>query len=363
GAPRVAIDLIKALNEFGYKVHLLTPWKLDYKKIAEIFEPVEIEKEYNAGIKNKFCVEKNFSRKLMKEEFVEMTKNVNLIIDIDGGVLHKYLPENKKYIIWRISGIGGEKTEWERRNLKRYLKNAIKKILGQNDNTLSKKHKIYAVDDWTKRMLKERWNLLAEDLCLYPAIKTDHFSYTKNKKNRAIILGRISPNKRIDESIKVFAIGAKNSDYSLVVIGGATPDSEDYIKYLTQIAKEYDIESRIEFIKNPSFEKLKETVEQSKILIECQRDISLTMTSIECLAAGVVVLVHKNGGTFKEVLENGKYGIGFESIKEGGEKLKKIIKALEIKKIRPEKFIGRVEFFSENKFKERLKTILKENGV
>ena len=113
----------------------------------------------------------------------------------------------------------------------------------------------------------------------------------------------------------------------------------------------------------PSFEKLKETVEQSKILIECQRDISLTMTSIECLAAGVIVLVHKNGGTYIEVLENGKYGFGFETIEEGAEKLKKIIKTLENKKLNQEKLVHRAEFFSEEKFKERLKKILKENDI
>lgn len=362
GGPRVVIDLIKALESFGYKVYLLTPWKLDYKKIAEIFEPIKIEREYNLNnYKLKLCVEKNLSRKLMKKEFVEMAENVDLIIDIDGGVLHNYLPENKKYIIWRISGIDSEleKTDFTYKNWKIKVKRFIKKTLTSNENTLSKDHKIYAVDEWTRNLMIDKWGLLnTENLCLYPEIKTGHFSYTKNKKNQIIILGRISPNKRIDESIKVFAVGAKNSDYKLVIVGGITPDSENYIKYLENIAKEQGIENRVKFIGNPSFNELKEKVEESKILIECQRDISLTMTSIECLAAGVIVLVHKNGGTFKEVLDGGKYGVGFESIEEGGRKLGKIIRAIELKKIDPKKFIKRAEFFSEEKFRERLKKIL-----
>lgn len=363
GAPRVVIDLIKSLEYFGYKVHLLTPWKLDYKKIAEIFEPIKIEKEYNVkNYKLRFCVEKNLSRKLMKKEFVEMAENVDLIIDIDGGILHKYLPENKKYIIWRISGIDSEleKTGFRYKNWKIKVKRFIKKTITPSENTLSKNHKIYAVDEWTKNLMIDKWELLnTQKLCLYPEIKTDHFSYIPEiKKNQAIILGRISPNKRIDESIKVFALGAKNSKYNLVIIGGVTPDSENYIEHLENIAKEQGIENRVNFIGNPSFNKLKEKVEESKILIECQRDISLTMTSIECLAAGVVVLVHKNGGTFKEVLDNGKYGVGFESIEEASEKLKKIIGALEIKKISPENFIKRTEFFSGKKFRERLRKII-----
>ncbi len=363
GAPRVVIDLIKFLESFGYKVHLLTPWKLDYKKIVEIFEPIKIDREYNLkDYKLKLCIEKNLSRKLMKKEFVEMAENVDLIIDIDGGILHKYLPENKKYIIWRISGIDSEieKTDFTFKNWKIKAKRFIKKTITPSENTLSKNHKIYAVDEWTKNLMADKWKLSnTQNFCLYPEIKTDHFSYNPRiKKNQIIILGRISPNKRIDESIKVFALGAKNSNYKLVIIGGITPDSENYIKYLENIAKEHGIENRVKFIGNPPFNELKKTVEESKILIECQRDISLTMTSIECLASGVVVLVHKNGGTFKEVLDNGKYGVGFESIEEASEKLKKIINALEVKKIHPERFIKRAEFFSGERFRERLKQII-----
>ncbi|MEK6871726.1 MAG: glycosyltransferase [Nanoarchaeota archaeon] len=365
GAPRVVVDLIKTLHALGHAAHFLTPWKLDHEKIKEIFEPIEIEREYNLStLKSKWCVEPNFSRTLMKKQFQKMAENVDLIIDIDGGVLHDYLPENKKYVIWRISGIEGEKTEWEKNNVRRKLKNVIKNFLSPQNNTLSKNHKIYAVDKWTKERLMEKWNLQAEKIILYPEIKTTQIKYhPENKKNQAIILGRISPNKRIDESLHIFAQGAKESDYKLIIIGGVIAESSEYIQNLKDIAQKEKILDRVEFIQDPPFELLKKTIQESKILIESQRDISLTMTSIECLAAGVVVLVHKNGGTFNEVLENGKYGVGFVTIPQAAEKLKKIIKGLAMNKINPALFTKRAEFFSAEKFKERLTYILKENGI
>ncbi|MBS3080454.1 glycosyltransferase family 4 protein [Candidatus Pacearchaeota archaeon] len=365
GGPRVVVDLIKALNSFGYKIHFLTPWKLNHEKIEKLFEPIKIEKEYNApAYKLKFFVEKNFSRKLMKKEFINMAENVDFIIDVDGGVLDRYLPENKKYIIWRISGIDSETIKEQWKNWKMVVKRFIKKTISPQEKTLPLNKKIYAVDEWTKNLMVEKWHLKPERLCLYPAVKTKDISYKPFlKKNQAIVLGRISPNKMIEESIRIFAIGANENDYKLKIVGGITPDSEDYKEYLENIAKEEGILERLEFIGNPSFDELRKNVEESKILIEAQRNISLTMTSIECLAAGVVVLVYKNGGTYKEVLDNGKYGVGFESIEESGYKLNKIIKGLSINKINPEGFIKRAEFFSEDKFRERLKIILKENEI
>ena len=363
GAPRVVVDLIKSLNEFGYSVQILTPWKLDHEKIREIFEPISIDKEYNLeNWKINFAKGRNLSRKLMKNKFIEMAEDVDLIIDVDGGILHNYLPNEKNYVIWRISGVESDTSEWENRNWKQKIKVFVKYLV-EGEEKLPKEHGIYAVDDWTRRSMIEEWNLSPKKLCLYPEIKTDHFSYNKKKINQVIILGRISPNKRLDESIKVFARGAKYSNYSLVVIGGMIGDSEEYINYLKKIAEREGIIDKIEFIGNPSFDRLKSVVEESKILIECQRDISLTMTSIECLAAGVVVLVHRNGGTYTEVLDNGKYGVGFDSVEEGAERLNKLIGKLDEKRIKSKKLVDRAKFFSGEKFKERLGEILVTNGL
>jgi len=364
GAPRVIVDLIKSLNEKGHEVHLMTPWKVDLEKVSEIFEPIDIDKEYNLEDSSlKLCVEPNLSRKLMKSQFMEMQNEVDLIIDVDGGVLHNYLNDEKKYVIWRISGIISEKSEWERKNWKMALKTFIRSIITPDRNTLSKDHNIYAVDNWTRDGLIEDWKLKPQELCLYPEIKTEDFSDKRTKKNQVIILGRISPNKRLDESVRVFAKGARNSDYKLLIVGGVTPDSENYLNYLKNIAKEEGIGDKIEIVGNPSFDKLKEIVEESKILIECQRDISLTMTSIECLAAGVIVLVHRNGGTFKEVLDHGRFGIGFDNIEEGAKKLKETIEMLEDGRKVSGNLKARALFFSGDKFRERLDTILVENGI
>ena len=50
----------------------------------------------------------------MKKEFQELANEVGLIIDLDGGVVHKYLPEDFKgrYIVWKISCVFPESVKF-----------------------------------------------------------------------------------------------------------------------------------------------------------------------------------------------------------------------------------------------------------
>src|SRR3989344_9141672 len=107
GYPKVVFDLISTLNEMGKEVYLLTPYKLNNKKIKQLFGSIKIKKVYNPGkIKSIFCIEDSIRRRLMKREFIEMAKQVDFIIDLCGGIFDRYLIndlKNKSYIIWGVS--------------------------------------------------------------------------------------------------------------------------------------------------------------------------------------------------------------------------------------------------------------------
>jgi glycosyltransferase involved in cell wall biosynthesis len=372
GGARVVIDLINGLNSLGSEVSLLTPFKLDFNKIKEYYGEVEIKKIYNPGkLKSIFCKESILSRKILKKEFQEMAKNVEMMIDIDGGVLHNYLPndfDKNRYVIWRITRVSqlqSEKDKWSKGNAKKTIKNLIRDILRirqtKTQNSLSRDFKIYAVDNWTKEELIKYWELSPEKICLYPEIKVNELLYDqrKKKKNQIIIFGRIAPNKRIGESIKIFYNGTKKyPDYNLVILGGATVDSEDYIKYLKELINKFGISERVKIIRNPGFDEIKEILLDSKILIESEMD-SLTMTAIEAMAAGCVILSNKASGTFQEVLDKGKFGYGFEEYEDGSRVLEKILEDLKKGKINNKKSIERTKFFSHENFIKRLKLIIK----
>ncbi len=368
GAPRVTIDLINSLKDIGKDVYLFTPFELDYEKIKGFYGEIKIDKVYNLGKFKKFFARgRAMPRKLMKRKFLQMTREVDFIIDIDGGILEKYLPEDfdkSRYIIWRISSVRPESERvWIKHGIKRNIKETVQNFLGDKECRPSLDYKIFPIDKWTAKELKDYWNLDSEKICLYPEIKVDELAFKKNidKKNQIVIFGRIAPNKRVEESIKIFAYGTKNfPDYKLLIIGGETADSENYIKELKKIIQELKISERVQIVKNPPFEELKKVLQESKVIIDSQKEINLTMTSIEAMAAGNVVLGYKNSGGYLDILDNGKYGYGFLTAEEGGKELDLILKKLENGKINLKASIKRAQDFGKERFIKTIKIILGE---
>ncbi|OGJ13347.1 hypothetical protein A3K82_00420 [Candidatus Pacearchaeota archaeon RBG_19FT_COMBO_34_9] len=365
GAPKVTIDLINALNHLGMEVFLLNPFNMDYKKIEEFYGSVKIEKVYSiGGIKSFFCREEYLGRKLMKKEFQKMAKEVDFIIDIDGGVFHNYLPKgfNKSnYVIWRISCINPETSKLQNYvNSKMIIKKIIRSFSFKKQD-IPTDIKVYPVDKWTEKEIIENWKMVPQETCLYQEVKTDKFISDKKKENLVVILGRIAPNKSLDDSIKIFAHGTGESpDYKLIIIGGATPDSDSYILKLSNLAKELGISERVKIIENPSFVQIRDILSKSNVLIDSQIGTSINIPPIEAMASGCIILMRKNSGTYTELLENGKYGYGFENAEEGAERLKEILRGLKEKKINNKESIKRSMDFSEERFNRTVEKILNE---
>ena len=363
GAPNVLVNAIRSLNRMGKKVYLLTPFEVDFNSIEENFGKIEIEKiYYPENWKRSFCQGNFLPRRFMKKEFLEMIDEVDLIIDIDGGIMHEHLPESfdhSKYIVWRFSCVHvhlDQNWGWDRK-AKEYTKIA----LGSRRCIPSKNHKIYASDKWTVNELKY-WNLNAEDMCLYPKVQVEEFIDQGIKKKKQIaVFGRITPNKQVEDSIKIFAAGSKNhKDYNLVIFGASTGDTGDYILRLRKLVHELGVSDRVSIIPSPSFQQLKRLLLESKILIDSQGKVSNTLTSIEALAAGNIVIVNKDSGCYTEVLENGRLGFGFDNIAEGSVVLEDVLNRID--EIDVSRSIDRSKDFSGSNFDIRLRRVV-DNGL
>ena len=359
GFAHAAIDLINTLNDMGKKVYLLTPFGVDFKKIESLYGPIKLEKAYPVSkFKAFFCREDLLGRKLIKKEFKQMAKEVDLIIDLDGGVLHNYLPKGfnrNNYVIWRLSCINPETHKLQQfTSWKIIVKKFAKKII-RRESDIPRNVKIYPMDEWTKQEIVDYWKIDTQK-CVYPVKLEEFNSNNKKKKNQVAVLGRIAPNKSIHDSVKIFYNGTKEfPNYNLVILGGMTPDSVAYIKKLRNLIKEMGIEKRVKIIPDPSSKKIGEVLSESKILIDSQKGVSLTITSIEALAVGCVVIARKNGGTYKEVLMDGKYGLGFDAVQEGSNMLNKVLKN---KSLDNKKSLERARFFSSDNFRKRVGEII-----
>jgi len=361
GFQKVARDLIANLNSLGKKVYLMSPFKLDLKKIQELYGPIEITKFYYP--KNKFVDilgrEETTGRKLMIKQFKRMAKEVDFIIDLDGRVFHKYLPktfDKKNYVIWRLSCINPETYKIQKfTNWKILTKKLLKKFV-ESKKDIPKETKIYPLDEWTKKEIINFWKVKPQEMCMYPEIKVEEFNPKKKKEKQIIIFSRIAPNKDILNSIKIFNGGTKNfREYNLVIMGGSTPDTKKYLREVSELINKLHLQNRVVIKLDVTNDYAKETLEKSKIIIDSQIGTSLNMPVIEAMAAGCIPIMRKYSGTFMEILGSGKYGYGFENTEEG---IKILNELLSRKKLENKKSIERAQFFSSKMFKERLKKIL-----
>jgi len=363
GFARVTRDLIASLTALGKEVSLLTPFKVDLEKISKLYGPIKLKKIYYPNqMKSFFCKEKVLGRKLIKKEFIKMANEVDFIIDMDGLVLHRYLPkkfDKSNYIIWRVSCVNPNTYKIQNiKNVKILIKKFIKKIVF-NVKDLPKNVKIYPLDEWTKKEIISFWGINPSKEYLYPEIKAEEFNSKKKKMKKMIIFGRISQNKNIDTSIKIFHNATKkDQEYELIILGGVTPDSKKYISKLRVLIKNLEISDRVKIKTDPSFDEIKQILSESEILIDSQKGVSLTMTAIEALASGCIILAYKKAGTYIEVLKNGVYGQGFDTIEEGSNELSEIIRRQDYKNLYKSKSIQRAKFFSSKKFRDRLGEII-----
>ncbi len=365
GFPRATRDLIAALDEMGKEVVLLTPFHVNMDKIAELYGPIKLKKIiYPHKLATFFSRDDMLGRKLIKREFKRLANEVDFIIDLDGCVLHNSLPgdfDRNRYVIWRLSCINPETYKLQKVKdpkvlLKMLTKRTIKKMITRKKD-IPRGVRIYPVDEWTEREIIKFWKIQPEKMCLYPEIKVEEFNPNKKKKDQAVILGRIASNKEINKSIEIFHEGTRNfPDYKLVVIGGTTPDSKNYLVELRSLIKKLKIEKKVIIRLDPSFEEIKRVLGESKVIIDSQIGTSMNMPVIEAMASGCIPIMRKYSGTYMEILANGRYGFGFDTVEEGARALERVLTK---KKLDNKDSIKRAQFFSSAKFKERLKKILK----
>jgi glycosyltransferase involved in cell wall biosynthesis len=106
------------------------------------------------------------------------------------------------------------------------------------------------------------------------------------KADRAIIAGRISPDKRTKRAVKIIG----KTDLDLLVAGIAQDDS--YVQEIEDMAETRDwLEVRTDL----SREELDEEIEKSKIGLNCRKCEDFGITVVEYMRGGTIPVVHNSG--------------------------------------------------------------------
>jgi len=123
-----------------------------------------------------------------------------------------------------------------------------------------------------------------------------------------LTFGRISKDKRLEVVIEI----AKRLPKTRFIIAGAVnKGSEGYLKYL-----EKNSPKNLIIIKNVS-EELKDSLfRKCKVYLHARRNDFFPLSVVEAIAYGLIPVVPKAGGPWIDIVEKGKFGLGYDSVEE-----------------------------------------------
>lgn len=225
-------------------------------------------------------------------------------------------------------------------------------------------HKFVYNSEFTKSV-HEKHLPKSKGFVLYPPIDVENFLPGK-KENLIVSVARFdspSHSKRHDILIEAFRIlSAKNRDYKLLLVGGLSGPESILEKYL-QAAKGLSVE----FIINPSFEKLKGLYAKSRFFwhaagftidetMDPEKVEHFGMTTVEAMASGAVPVVIAKGGQ-KEIITPDS-GFLCQDEREIAETTLNLINNPDKLKRMSQNSVGRSKTFSIDNFFEKIKELI-----
>jgi len=219
--------------------------------------------------------------------------------------------------------------------------------------------KVLCNSRYIARIVREIWG--SEPEVLHPPVDVELFSKCAGKsfeerENKVVMLGRISQEKKIEWAIE--AVARTSTKPRLVVIGGLTKAHIPYKQRLEKLARDLGVDLRL-YIDAPRELALQE-VATAKVFVHTCVGEHFGIAVVEAMAAGLPVIVHKSGGPWLDIVEEGKYGLGFETVDDLAEKIDKLMTDEKTWRYYSEAGRRRAQEFGLDRYREKLRVLIEK---
>lgn len=172
----------------------------------------------------------------------------------------------------------------------------------------------------TKEFMEDLWK--AEVPVLYPPVTTATGCYDKGKADLIVSVGTIQPNKRFGDVLNAVRFSRNGK---LVIIGFRGPSW--YQHWLKARINRMGLEKRVTILQNIEEEKKWDILSRSKIIVHAAHFEPFGISVVEGMSSGCVPIVFKSrfSGPYVDILEKGKFGFTFTSVRELSDKINMLL--------------------------------------
>ncbi|HDI01930.1 MAG TPA: glycosyltransferase [Candidatus Bathyarchaeota archaeon] len=179
---------------------------------------------------------------------------------------------------------------------------------------------------------------------VYPPVDIRAFRPGR-KEPLVLTVGRFTWEKRLDIVPRIAKL-VPEADF--IIAGSTAIGSREIIRRI-EAASLPNVEVRPDV----PFEELRELYARAKIYLHTMVAEHFGISVVEGMASGCVPVVHASGGPWLDIIKQGQYGIGYRSVKEAAEAIRKLLSNEELWAGLSKKALDRSRAFSEEAFKEK----------
>jgi len=356
GGERVCLTVIEALKSLDYEVTLITAEPTDWIRVERSIGKV-VRPDHEISLLP-LCVRAFgvYMRLLTSLKLAKSRGDYDLVINTHGDVLPvtsdilymhyptfaliKETPVNKysKSLFWRLYFTPYEKIQSQLVKKRRW------KILLTNS-------------EFSKEAIRKYVG--AEAIILYPPVDVNDFlkvSENKNREDKVVLCGRYTPEKNYEFALKV---ASHLPGVKFIIIGAYSGKvSGAYYSKLTRIKEKLGL-NNVKLLKNVSREEQLRIYSKSKVFMHAMINEHFGIAVVEGMAAGLIPIVHKSGGPWLDIVDRGKFGLGYSNISEA---VKAIKYALNNYGNLRENALARAALFHKDNFINNFIKVVKEFG-
>jgi len=175
------------------------------------------------------------------------------------------------------------------------------------------------------------------------------------KENLVTAVGILIPRKNFE--VVIDGVALARTKPRLAIVGNVLPNMRAYLESLKSRARALGVEDRVSFHLNVSDSELRNIVSRSKVCVSAGVEY-LSLAVLEQMSAGCVPIVSRSFVPWREILEQGRYGYGFDSAEEIAETIDMILDDTELYEKMGAAAMMRAKEFDIEKFGKQLVHIL-----